>query len=116
MATINAFISGLGEDATLHTRSEGGRDAVTQWPAIVWTDSSIKIFVNEIQTREVDSVAAGRITEKVLRAFVRGDQDIAHLDRVTYHSELYEVESVETVNYLLGDAVFKKINLVMVMA
>ena len=116
MATINAFISGMGETATLHTRVEGGRDPVTQWPALTWTDSTIKIFVNEIQTREVDSVDAGRITEKVLRAFIRGDQDIAHLDKVTYHGELYEVESEPTVSQLLGDAVFKKFNLVMVMA
>lgn len=116
MASVNAFISGLGEDATLHTRSEGLRNATTQWPTITWTDSSIKIFVNEIQTREVDSLDAGRVTEKVLRAFVRGDQDIHHLDRITYHSELYEVESEPTVTRLLGDAVFKKINLVMVMA
>ena len=111
MATITPFINALGEDATIYTRTLGARNATTQWPALTWgSGTATKIFVDDIQTRETQT-AAGRVTEKIVRGYVPSDAAVVHLDRVVYHGETYEVASVVTTEYLLGDAIYKKIEL-----
>jgi len=95
---------------TLHTRVLGGRDPVTQYPAITWTDSTIKMMTKDAQTREVVT-SAGRVTEKTMTGYVGGSITVSHLDRITYQSETYEVTSVPTTEYLLGSAAFLKLEL-----
>ena len=77
---------------------------------MTWSDSTIKIFVDDIQTREV-TLEAGRVTEKILRAYVCGSVSVSHLDRITYQGEVYEVTSIPTIEYLLGSAVYQKLEL-----
>ena len=113
MSRASAFIARMGEDATLHTRALSARTAPTQWPdEETWADSDINIFVDEIITREIDTLDAGRITEKRMRAFVRCGVTISHMDRITYHGELFEVESVTTPEYLYGNTQYQRVNLV----
>ena len=102
----------MGESCTLHTQVLGGRNPVTQHPAVTWTDSTIKIMVDDTQTREI-TTAAGRVTEKTLRGFVGGTITVNHLDRITYQGETYEVTSTPTIEYLLGTPTFKKLEMVM---
>lgn len=112
MATVGPFVSALGESATLHTRVLGARNAVTQWPAVTYTDSTIKIMIDDIQARVVDT-PAGSVSENVVRGYVGGAVTVNMLDRITYHSKIYEVLSIATVEYLLGVAAFKKLEMVL---
>jgi len=102
----------MGETATLHTRILGGRNPVTQHPAVTWTDSTIKIMTKDVGTSEV-TTPAGRITEKTMTGYIGGTITVNHLDRITYQGEIYEVVSTPTIEHLLGSAVFKKLNLVL---
>lgn len=112
MATVTPLIEGMGESCTLHTRVLGARNAVTQWPAVTYTDSTIKIMVDDVMTRVVDT-PSGRVSENVVRGYVGGAVTVNMLDRITYHSRVYEVTSVVTVEYLLGVAAFKKLEMVL---
>ena len=112
---MSSFIARMGETCTVHTRTLAGvRDSPTEWPVPeTWTDTEdVSIFVDEVQTREVDSMHAGRITEKRMKAFVGCSVAISHMDRVTYHSEIFEVEAVTTPEYLYGNLQYQRINLV----
>ena len=124
MSRARSLINRMGEDADLYNRALGARvdivgDDVTNQPLVTWSDAiEIKIFVDEVQTREVDSVAAGRVTEKRMKAFcgscdIYGDTfTISHMDRVTYHGEDFEVESTETPEYLYGNLQYRRVILV----
>lgn len=105
----------MGETCTVHTRAFTGRTSPTEWPdEETWTDTTgVRIFVDEITTREVDTLGAGRITEKRMRAFVGASVTVNHMDRITYHGDTFEVESVETPEYLYGNLQYQKLNLVM---
>ena len=105
----------MGETCTVHTRVLAGvRDPPTQWPVPeTWEDTDdVSIFVDETQTREVDNMDAGRITEKRMKAFVGCSVTINHMDRITYHSEIFEVESVTTPEYLYGNLQYQRVILV----
>ncbi len=115
MSTVSPFISGMGEDAVLNTRTLGARNAVTEWPLITWSDADIKLFVDEVTSRDADT-DSGRITVKVLRGFVGGAVPVNHLDRITYHGEIFEVATIPTDEYLLGQLAFRKLELVQVTA
>lgn len=116
MSRISSFITRMGEDATLSTRTvsvlPADRDAVTKWPKVTWAESDVKMFVDEVQTREVDSMAGGRITEKRMKGFVGCSATISHMDQITYHGEVFEVESTETPEYLYGNLQYQRVILV----
>jgi hypothetical protein len=112
MATVGPFVSALGESATLHTRVLGARNAVTQWPAVTYTDSTIKIMIDDIMTRVVDT-PAGNVSENVVRGYVGGAVTVNMLDRITYNGKIYEISSVPTIEYLLGSVAFKKLEMVL---
>lgn len=114
MSRVSSLVARMGDTCTLHTRlATAARTAPTNWPdEETWTDSTIKIFVDEITTRERDTEDAGRITEKRMKAFVEGDVTVSHMDRITHQGELFEVESVPTIKYKRDVAQYVKINLV----
>ena len=68
--------------------------------------------MDETQTREVDSVKGGRVTEKRMKAFARCGVTISHMDRITYHDEIFEVESTTTPEYLYGNTQYQEVILV----
>jgi len=125
MASIGPFINSLGETGYIQTRTLGARNPVTNQPAVTFSafspddfdcddfdcSTKIKVFIDDIQTRETTQ-AAGRATEKILRGYVGGNITVNHLDLFSYHDEVYEVSSTPTIEYLLGEAVYKKIELV----
>lgn len=105
----------MGETCTVHTRTlAGARDAPTQWPVPeTWTDTTgVSIFVDEAQTREVDSMHGGRITEKRMKGYVGCSVTISHMDRITYKGEIFEVESVITPEYLYATLQYQELILV----
>lgn len=116
MSRASAFIERMGETALLYNRTLtiGARDAVTGWPPEVWDTppEEIKIFVDEILTREDDSMRGGRITLKRMKAFVQRSAFVGYRDLIVYHGEAFYVESVTTVEYLYGAAQFDRIILV----
>lgn len=113
METVAPLISAIGEDATIHTRVLGGRNPVTRFPAVTWTDTAVKIMIDETGSRDIEE-ASGRVTVITLRAFVAATVTVEHLDRLTYHGELYEVATIPTTEYLHGLAAFKRLQLVQV--
>ena len=124
MASIAPFINSLGETGYIQARTLGARNPITNQPAVTYSafnpddfdcddfdcSTKIKVFIDDIQTREI-MTDAGRVTEKLLRAYLPGTTTINHLDQVTYHDETYEVTSVPTIEYLGGQPVYKKIEL-----
>ena len=105
----------MGEVATHYTRilNIGARDAATQWPPRSWgAGTEIKIFVDEILTREDDSMRGGRITLKRMKAFVQKNDGVNYRDRIDYHGEAFYVESATTVEYLYGTDQYERIILV----
>ena len=110
-----AYINALGENAILYRRELGARNAVTNWPATTWVADGdffcedydcgdfdctcIKIFVDEITTREVDT-SGGRVTEKRMRAYV--PVVVAPMDHIDYHTEMFQVEADITSEYHLA--------------
>lgn len=111
MATVEPFIEAQGETATLKTRSQGARDAVTQWPAVTYSDSTISIMINESGTSEQE-INGERVSVQTLRGYVGNSVTITDRDRIVYHGETYEVEGVGNTEYLLGDASYTEVNLV----
>ena len=109
MATVSAFISALGESATWRSRALGARNAVTNWPAESFTDTTIRVRVDEISTRESD-LPSGRVTEKRMKLFTLSD--VKAMDQITYKNEVFEVESVTTPIYLLGNVSFRRVIIV----
>ena len=115
MSRISSFIARMGETCTVHTRALAGvRDAPTQWPVPeTWTDTEdVLIFVDEVQTREVDNMAGGRITEKRMKGYVGDSVIVSHMDRITYKGEIFEVESTPTPEYLYGNLQYTEVILV----
>lgn len=114
MSRAAAFIERMGETALLYKRTLGVRAAAsTNWPRESWgVGAEIKIFVDEVLTREDDSMRGGRITLKRFKAFVQHSDGVVYRDRVDYHGESFLVESVKTAEYLYGSAQFDRIVLV----
>ena len=116
MSRATAFIERMGEDARLHRRVLGARDAVTGWPAESWSGAgtAIKIFVDEILTREDDSFRGGRITLKRMKAFVKQSDGVSYRDQIVFPlgTVSFLVESVTTLEYLYGNAQFNRVILV----
>jgi len=108
LATVGDLIETMGESATLHTRVLGARNAVTKQPAVTYTDTTIKILMDDTATSERYE-SAGRITEKQYTGYVNADIAVAHLYRVTVQAIIYEVRSTPTIEYLEGTASFKKL-------
>lgn len=105
----------MGEVATHYNRTLnlGARDAETQWPPVSWgAGTEIKIFVDEILTREDDSMRGGRITLKRMKAFTKRADGVTYRDRIDYHGQAFYVESVTTSEYLYGTAQFDRVILV----
>jgi len=104
----------MGETATHYNRALGARAAAsTNWPAESWgAGTEIKIFVDEILTREDDSLRGGRITLKRMKAFCKREDGVSYRDRIDYHFESFHVESVTTVEWLYGAAQFDRVILV----
>ncbi len=111
MATASPFIDAMGESATLKTRAQGARDAVTQWPVVTYTDSTIKILVDHNQST-IRELGGERVSHQVLRGFIKSSITVTDQDRVVYHGETYLVEGLENVEYHLGDASYKSVTLV----
>lgn len=84
---------------------------MTNQPAVTYTDSTIKILLDDTVTSEIYE-PAGRVSEKQYTGFVDSTVTINHMDRVTVQSILYEVRSTPTIEYLEGFASFKKFTLV----
>lgn len=124
MASISPFIQALGETGYIETRTLGARNPVTNQPTVSYTAydeddydpddfdcaTETSIFIDDLQTREI-TTDAGRVTEKTLRGYLPGDASIHHLDRLAYHGETYVVTSVPTVERLLGEPVYIKVEL-----
>jgi len=105
----------MGETATHYTRilNLAARDPATLWPPRSWgAGKEIKIFVDEILTREDESMRGGRITLKRMKAFVQQSEGVNYRDRIDYHGEAFYVESATTVEYLYGAGQFERIILV----
>ena len=75
-----------GVAATLRARSldKENRDAVTGWPAISWTETSIKVIIEEISSRIVQT-DAGPVEERRYKMFSivstsRGDEVVVSTD------------------------------------
>lgn len=103
----------MGEVATHFNRTWGARDPVTQWPLESWgAGHEIKIFVDEILTREDDSMRGGRITLKRMKVFCKRSDGVSYRDRIHYHFEAFLVESVTTVEWLYGAAQYDRVILV----
>jgi hypothetical protein len=106
----------MGEDATHYNRTLGARNAVTQWPAVSWgVGTTIKIFIDEVLTREDDSFRGGRITLKRMKVFVKRSDGVVYRDRIDYPAAApvsFLVESVTTVEYLYGNAQYDRVILV----
>lgn len=113
MASASPYIDTWGESATLHTRVLGGRNPVTRFPAVTWTDSTITLLLQEAGTSERET-PAGRVSEKRYNGFVASTVTVSHMDRVTVDSVIYEVVSTPTTVYLDGSASFKKLELMRV--
>lgn len=113
-ARASSFIERMGETATHYNRTWGVRDVgFTEWPLEDWgAPLEIKIFVDEILTREDDSMHGGRITLKRMKAFTQRSDGVTYRDRINYHGEAFYVESVTTVEYLYGTAQFDRVILV----
>ena len=69
-------------------------------------------MIDDVQARVVDT-PAGRVSENVVRGYVDGSVTVNMLDRVTYGGKVYEILSVPTIEYLLGSAAFKKLEMVL---
>lgn len=100
MATIGPFIAGMGETVTLRARNYGARDGETGWPAITFTESSIKAFIRELGTTVRDA-PSGRVVEQRARMFTTSV--VSMRDQFTYVGYYWEVEDVEFSHMLLGD-------------
>lgn len=86
---------------------------MTHQPAVIYTDSTIKILLQEAGTRDVET-PAGRVTEKRYNGFVESTITVNQLDRITISSIIYEVSSTPTTVYFEGSASFKRLDLVRV--
>ena len=113
MSRAASFIERMGETALHYNRILGVRDPVTEWPRKSWgAPNEIKIFVDEILTREDDSMRGGRITLKRMKAFTRRSDAVGYRDLIVYHGEAFYVESVPTPEYLYGTGQFDRVILV----
>ena len=115
MSRASAFIDRMGETALHWSRTLGGvRDPVTGWPpeSFIGPGTEIKIYVDEILTREDDSMAGGRITLKRMKVFCIPTDGVAYRDQIIYGGEAFLVESVTTIEYLYGTAQFTRVILV----
>jgi len=117
LSRATAFIERMGEDAYLYRRTLGGRVAVTNWPNVSFgVQIPIKIFIDEILTREDDSMRGGRITLKRMKAFTKRSDNVRYRDMIVYPiaglSRGFSVESVTTSEYLYGMAQFDRVILV----
>lgn len=113
MATVGDIIETLGESATLHTRVLGARNAVTNQPAVTYTDSTIKLLLQEAGTQGIDT-PAGLLVNKRYNGFVSSTITVNHLDQVTINSIRYEVSTTPTTVYYEATTSFKKLDLVRV--
>ena len=82
------------------------RNGVTNWPTEVFTDTDIKIRIDEISTREHD-LPSGRVSEKRMKLFTLSD--VRAMDQIFYKNEMFEVESDPTPVYLLGNVAFRRV-------
>lgn len=126
MSHASSLINRRGEDAELYNRTVStafvDRDAVTRWAEVTWSSAvDVKIFVDEVQTREVDSLDGGRVTEKRMKAFLpRCDVTgatvltVEHMDQIIYQGETFEIESTPTPEYLYDALQYWRVNLVRV--
>ena len=116
MSRASAFIDRMGENAILYNRTLGAPDPITGWPSETWgVGVPIKIFVDEILTREDDSFRGGRITLKRMKAFSKVEDGVNYRDQVLYPTfalQAFFVESVTTIEYLYGAAQFRRVILV----
>ncbi len=107
----------MGEDARHWNRSLGARDAITGWPAVtlVGPGTAIKIFVDEVLTREDDSFRGGRISLKRVKAFTKRSDGVTYRDIIHYpttNPEEFHVESVTTIEYLYDAAQYDRVIMV----
>lgn len=116
MATIPAFISGMGEDAVYYRRDLDllSRDAETGWPDVAWVAdgdffcpdfdcgdfvcSCIRVMVRGVNT-VVRDTPEGRVTEQRARLYTA--TEMGTRDRVFYNGYLWEVEDVQFKHVLL---------------
>lgn len=88
MASAPSMILRRGEDVTWRSRSIGARDGTTGHAAITYTDTTIKVLVERLPSREFQTSAGGAVDEKIR---VYTTSAIQYKDRIVYHSETYEV-------------------------
>lgn len=121
MATVAPFINAVGENGFWFRRLLGARDAETGWKDVTWEIDGcfdcdcfdpdcfdcaeyIKILKEEVSLREVE-VGGTRFSQRVIKFFTY--EDLEKYDRIKYHDEMYEVESITPTFYLLGDKAFQ---------
>ena len=98
------LITRQGESATLQTRSLGDRDSETGFPAVTYSDSTIKVFVKHLSSRVVET-EAGPIVE--VRKQMYTTSSFSHLDRVVYKGDTYEVETEPEEHYHGGSVAYR---------
>ena len=125
MSFATPLILSIGETVYIQTRALGARNAVTNQPAVTFgsfdpddfdeddffVSVKTKIIMNLTQLSEQD-LDAGRVSNERQQGFLPGNITVNHLDRVEYHSLLYEVESIEATEWHLAEAGFQRVNLV----
>lgn len=99
----------MGESVTLQTRALGARDAITNWPAVTFTNSTIKAMVRPIG-QSVRDTPEGRIFENRARLYTYSA--ISVKDRVTYNGLTWEVEDVQYKHPLLGVAGYYHVTMI----
>jgi len=99
MLTIGSFISSMGESATHHSRVLGARNAITGWPNITWTDSTIDVMVKRMSVAVRDA-PSGTIEEVRGRLYTLSE--IKMDDEVTYDGVRWRVEDVQFKHILLS--------------
>jgi hypothetical protein len=125
MSFATPLINAVGETVYIQTRALGARNAVTNQPATTFGSFDpddfncadfncavkTKIIMNLNQVSEQD-LDAGRLSVERQQGFLPGNITVNHLDRVEYHSLLYEVESREVIEWHLAESGFQRVNLV----
>lgn len=91
MAAKASFLDRGGEVATWQPRALGARAAAsTNWPAVTWGSSSIRIYVEHVSST-IKRTPAGDVTEERLKVWTTAS--IAQDDLITYKGDDYLVET-----------------------
>lgn len=114
---ISAILDQYGETVTHQTRSltTGSRDAETGYPPVVFTDTTIQMYITQLSSRLVDT-PGGVVNEVRLRGYTT--KAVSQFDRIIRDEGgsniTYEIEFTPDIYKMSGVEIYRRVVLLRV--